>query len=1176
MYLPYFLKTTFPERSRLDLNIEDGVAYPTQTMNPSISLAAFKQRHTLLTSNRAQTEYLQDACIHQLFEIQADRTPNAVALTLDDELLTYRQLNCRANQLAHYLRGLGVGPEVLVGICAERSLDMLVGVLGILKAGAAYVPLDPSYPQERLAFMLEDTQVPVLLTQAHLLGKLPGVLQPPGCDHSPDVRPTTHSAHHVVRLDADWPVIAGLPTENPDSGVTADNLAYVIYTSGSTGRPKGVLIEHAGVCNQLIWRQSAYPLTRNDCVLHTASLSFDISVWELFGPLLAGARIVMAAPGQQRNTAELAALIARRQITILQLPTPLLRVLLDEPALAACDRLRHICCGGEALTIEIQAQCAARLPEAALHNLYGPTEATIEATFWDCQTDDGQGCIPIGRPIANKQIYILDEHLVSVPIGTPGELHIGGIGLARGYLNHPELTAEKFIPSPWSVVRGPWYRGLYTGQLTTENRLYKTGDLARYRPDGAIEFLGRIDHQVKVRGFRIELGEIEAALIAQPIVREAVVLACEDTPGHKHLVAYVVLSDECRTVNGEGGSSFIAHRSSFQKELRSFLNDRLPDYMLPSAFVLLDALPLTPNGKIDRAALPLPKRTPSRPDAAVVSSVSATEALLAQIWADVLGLSQVGTHDNFFELGGDSILSIQLIARAQRTGLRISPKQLFEHPTVAGLAAVAGTAPTVLADQGAVIGPVPLTPIQRWFFEQNFPDPHHWNQAMLLELPLDIDATLLEEAFQLLLVQHDALRLRFTRDDEGWRQINAPTGGPSPFIWVDMSGLPKPVQRSAIEAIAARLQSSLDLAHTPRLRAMLFDLGTDRPGRLLIVVNYLAIDGVSWRILLEDLQSAYEQLRQGQPIVLPTKTTSYQQWARRLADYARSTALRQQLAYWLDEIRLAEPAIPLDYPDGANTIASARSVSISLSADETRALLQEVPKTYHTQINDVLLAALLRAWVGWTGSRSLLITLESHGREDLFDDVDLSRTVGWFTSFFPVLLQLEDAEDPEALLIATKERLRRIPDHGIGHSLLRYLTDDDSITEQLRALPKPNLRFNYLGQFDQVLSGASLFRRARESYGLTRSSGGQRTHVLIAEGLVAEGQLHFTWTYSANLHRHNTIEQLANRHLAELRALIEHCLSPAAGAFSPSDFLLAGLNQQQLDSVAMLINDLND
>ncbi|MFL5804696.1 MAG: condensation domain-containing protein, partial [Roseiflexaceae bacterium] len=701
----------------------------------------------------------------------------------------------------------------------------------------------------------------------------------------------------------------------------------------------------------------------------------------------------------------------------------------------------------------------------------------------------------------------------------------------------------------------------------------KTGDLARYRPDGAIEFLGRIDHQVKVRGFRIELGEIETALLRHPMVREAIVLAREDTPGHKRLVAYVVPTTDDRS--GQRQLSILNSQFSIQ-ELRAFLKQQLPDYMMPSAFVPLDALPLTPNGKLDRAALPPPWYTPAGLDAACVAAVSTTEALLAQIWADVLGLGQVGAHDNFFELGGDSILSIQLIARARQAGLRLSPKQLFEHPTVAGLAAVAGAAPSVLADQGTVTGPVPLTPIQRWFFEQNFPNPHHWNQAMLLELPPDTDAALLERAFQHLLAQHDALHLCFTCGDDGWRQVNASPGGSVPFTRADLSKLPEPAQRFAIEAAAAQLQSSLVLAQAPRLCTTLFDLGADRPGRLLIVVNYLAIDGVSWRILLEDLQSAYQQLRRGQVVGLPPKTTSYQQWARRLADYARSNALRQQLAYWLDELHRAEPAIPLDYPDGANTIASAHSVSISLSVDETRALLQEVPKTYHTQINDVLLAALLRAWVGWTGSRSLLITLESHGREDLFDDVDLSRTVGWFTSFFPLLLRQEGAEDPAALLIATKERLRRVPDHGISYGLLRYLADDTAIAEQLRALPRPILRFNYLGQFDQVLSGASMFRRARESYGLTRSPSGQRTHVLIAEGLVAEGQLHFTWTYSANLHCHDTIAQLADRYLAELRALIEHCLSPGVGAFTPSDFVLAGLNQQQLDDVTALISDLDD
>ncbi len=429
-----------------------------------------------------------------------------------------------------------------MGVCIERSLDLLVGLLGILKAGGAYVPLDPAYPPERLAFMLEDAQVPLLITQAHLSEKLADLL----------VAPVAAGLRHIVRLDADWPLIAGLPAGNLDSGVAGANLAYVIYTSGSTGRPKGVLIAHAGVCNELLWRQSAYPLSGDDRVLHTASLSFDIAVWELFGPLLAGAQVVMAAPGQQHNTTGLVELIQRQQITIVQLPTSLLRVLLEEPSLPACPRLRHIFCGGDALTIETQQRCFEQLPGVALHNLYGPTEATIEATFWDCRLDQGQAPIPIGWPIANKEVYILDQQLAPVPIGTPGELYIGGVGLARGYLGRPDLTAEKFVPNPFVKAKGKRQKAndedegddallpFTSSLLPSATRLYRTGDLARYRPDGAIEFLGRVDHQVKVRGFRIELGEIEAALLRHPLLRAAVVLAREDTPGLKRLVAYVV------------------------------------------------------------------------------------------------------------------------------------------------------------------------------------------------------------------------------------------------------------------------------------------------------------------------------------------------------------------------------------------------------------------------------------------------------------------------------------------------------------------------------------------------------------------------------------------------------------------------------------------------------------
>jgi amino acid adenylation domain-containing protein len=599
------------------------------------------ERHRLLVEwNDSQRDFPSDTCIHKLFEAQVKRTPDAVAVVFEGRQLTYGALNCRANQLAHYLVKLGVGPDVLVGLRGERSLEMVVGILGVLKAGGAYAPLDPAYPLDRLAFMLDDSQAPVLLTQSRLSDSLPA------------------PAARTVFLDGDWEIIARETTQNPATDVTAEHLAYVIYTSGSTGRPKGVMIPHRSICNHMFWMQSAFPLSEADRVMQKTPLSFDASVWEFFAPLLFGARLVMARPGEHRDGAYLVKLIAEQQVTVLQAVPSLLQVLLDND-IESCTSLRHVFCGGEALAVDLQERFLAR-STAKLHNLYGPTEATIDATYWACQPDTHSPSVAIGRPIANTQVYVLDPRLKPVPVGIPGELHIGGAGLARGYLHRPELTAEKFIANPFSG--------------DPKARLYKTGDLARYRQDGALEYLGRLDHQVKIHGFRIELGEIETVLDQHPAVRQAVVLVREDLPGDKRLVAYLVLNQE---------------RSFNHSQLRAYLKQKLPEYMVPSVSVLLETMPLTPNGKLDRSALPAPDQ--GRPDLAqtLVSPRTPAEETLATIWAKSLTLEQVGIHDNFFDLGGHSLLATQVIGQVQKIfQVDVPLRALFEAPTIASLLVV--------------------------------------------------------------------------------------------------------------------------------------------------------------------------------------------------------------------------------------------------------------------------------------------------------------------------------------------------------------------------------------------------------------------------------------------------------------------------------------------------------
>ncbi|MDZ8085086.1 MAG: amino acid adenylation domain-containing protein [Nostoc sp. DedQUE12b] len=619
--------------------LEGIVANPEQQLRDLPLLTAQEKYQLLLEWNDTEVKYPQEQCIHQLFEAQVERTPDAVAVVFESEQLTYRQLNTKANQLAHYLRSLGVKPEVLVGICVERSLSMVIGLLAILKAGGAYIPLDPSYPKERLAYMLEDSCPGVLLTQQNLVKNLlPNQAQ-------------------VICIDSDWELIADENTENPGCNITVDNLAYVIYTSGSTGQPKGAMNTHRGICNRLLWMQDAYQLTAADSVLQKTPFSFDVSVWEFFWTLIVGARLVVAQPEGHKDPNYLVNLILQEKITTLHFVPSMMQVFLSADGLERCQSLVKVMVSGEALPVELQQRFFNRL-DAQLHNLYGPTETAVDVTFWQCQDSfSNQKIVPIGRPIANIQIYLLDQYLNPVPVGILGEVYIGGVGIGRGYLNRPDLTAEKFIPNPFHDKAG---------------RLYKTGDIARYLPSGEIEYIGRIDHQVKVRGFRIELGEIEALITQHPAVRETVVVVREDSIDSKNLVAYIVAQRE---------------QTLIISELRNFLESKLPNYMMPTAFITLEALPLTPNGKVDRFALPAPDTARPELEAVYQPPQTEVEKTITDIWQEVLNVENIGIHDNFFELGGHSLLLVQIHSKLQK----IFPRdfllvEMFQYPTISHLA----------------------------------------------------------------------------------------------------------------------------------------------------------------------------------------------------------------------------------------------------------------------------------------------------------------------------------------------------------------------------------------------------------------------------------------------------------------------------------------------------------
>ncbi|MEG0861061.1 MAG: amino acid adenylation domain-containing protein, partial [Pseudomonas sp.] len=1073
--------------------------------------------------------YPFEQAVHQLIEVQAERAPLATALLFAGQRLDFASLNARANRLAHALIERGVGPDVLVGIALERSLDMVVGLLAIMKAGGAYVPLDPEYPQERLAYMLADSAVSLLLTQDSLRERLP--LE--GLD---------------TLVPGDW--LEAYSDHNPQVEVHPDNLAYVIYTSGSTGQPKGVAVAHGPLLMHCLAIGERYEMTAQDCELHFMSFAFDGAHERWLTSLSHGASLLIrdASLWTPEQTYQQ---MRRHGVTVAAFPPAYLQQLAEHAEREGNPpAVRIYCFGGDAVPDASFELAKRALQPQYIINGYGPTETVVTPLIWKAGRDDGCGAAyaPIGERIGARSAYVLDSELNLVPQGIAGELYLGGQGLARGYLARAGLSAERFVADPFAVG----------------GRLYRTGDLVRQRGDGVVEYLGRVDNQVKIRGFRIELGEIEARLLALEGVREAVVLAREGLSGLQ-LVAYVVPSVLTLLDDPQA-------QQALRDELRQHLRSVLPDYMVPAQWLLLAQLPLTPNGKLDRKALPTPDA--SAVQGTYAAPVTALEQELASLWAQVLKLERVGRHDNFFELGGDSIISIQLVSRARAAGIQFSPKDLFNQQTIQELAQVAQRGESRLhIDQGPVSGTLALLPIQQWFFEQPIPDPHHWNQSVLLRPQHALHAEHLERALRALVIHHDALRLSFQAGAAGWRADHRSLEQQEQLWQTQPLLLCAQVDDAqALEAACEQVQRSLDLQQGPLLRALLATLA-DGSQRLLLVIHHLVVDGVSWRILFEDLQALYAQLDAGQALSLAQRTSSFQAWGERLQQYARSTG-QAELGYWQAQLQDAPVDLPCDRPDGSLSGKFAGSVQRQLNPQLTRRLLQQAPAAYRTQVNDLLLTALARVISRWSEQSRVLIQMEGHGREELFDDIDLTRTVGWFTSLFPVCLSPQPRLEDSIKVI--KEQLRAIPNKGLGLGLLQYLGDDAS-RAQLRDLPQPRITFNYLGQFDSSFDDEQgLFVPAEEGSGSQQHAEAPLGNWLSIGSRVYGGELNMTWTFSRDLFDAATIERLAQAYCDELAELIEYCCTPEHGALTPSDVPLAGLSQEQLDALPVAAREIDD
>ncbi|SHE68728.1 non-ribosomal peptide synthase domain TIGR01720/amino acid adenylation domain-containing protein [Seinonella peptonophila] len=1052
--------------------LQQVITQPNRSIAELVIVTPSEKNELLDTFHRVVVDYADVKTLSEYWEEQVLQTPEAIAIVDQERWMTYQELNGRVNQLAHRLRKEGVKPGAIVGLLTERSLEMVLGILAIIKAGGAYLPIEPTYPLERINYMLAHSRISLLLTQS-----------------------TLHLAisYQGQQLFLDDQSLDQEADHNPIFVNHPHDLAYVIYTSGSTGQPKGVMVEHRAVLNLVQWHRRYYQVTTTDRATQLASGGFDAAVWELFPYLLSGATVHIIPDAIRTDLVALNRYFEQRGITISFLPTPLAERFME----LENHSLRALLTGGDQLR-QVKPQ------RYTIYNNYGPTENTVVTTCFPI--DPAQGKLLIGSPIDNQRLYVLDEAQRLQPIGIPGELYIGGVSLARGYLHDEEQTNKHFIDDPFMP-----------GQ-----RIYRTGDRVRWLANGQLEYLGRVDDQVSIRGYRVELAEIEAQLLAHEEVEEAIVTV-QQAKEITSTCAYVV------------GSTL---ETSDLAELRAYLSTRLPDYMIPTHMVRLDSLPLTPNGKIDKRALPRPEEVQSvRTQYRIPTNEN--ERLLLPIWQEVLGRSELGIDDNFFEHGGDSIKAIQIIARLQQFDRTLEMKSLFTSPTIAELAPLVQPLKAV-AEQGLVTGDVALTPIQRWFFSQPFAQRDHYNQTMFLYRSQRWQQDALRKALEKLVEHHDALRMTYQIENDGVTQYNRGLVGK--LFHLETIDLRQEANvRQRVKKEAERMQGQLSLEQGPLMQCGHFQLAEG--DHLLFIIHHLVVDGVSWRILIDDFSLAYHQAVQGEMIQLPPKTDAYQRWSQSLFTYANDPKHQSEWKYWKEIEEKMESIQQLSAYSRPSQSSAMEMISFSLSVDETQRLLTQSHHAYGTKIDDLLLTALVRSFHHWKGNEHLCLLLEGHGRESALEGVDISRTVGWFTSIFPLILKGDQSEDG-ALIKQIKEQLRQIPQKGFGYGVYKYLSAQGD-----GKIAQPEVSFNYLGQFSSShVSLSSL------PAGTSISPKATALSPLEITSLVEENKFHLVLRYDRHRYQVDEITRFMSNYRQQLLRMVEHCISQDNREFTPSDF----------------------
>ncbi|WP_298420578.1 non-ribosomal peptide synthetase [uncultured Kordia sp.] len=1063
--------------------------------------------------NTTKTDYNLDKTIIELFENQVAKTPDHIALIDGETKYTYKELNEKANQLAHYLRTeYNTQPDDLIGLMMNRSEWMIISVLGILKSGAAYVPIDIDYPQSRKQYIIEESGLELMIINSESLFDI------------------LEFGTKAISIDIEFEDIPSMQEhlQNPVLVAKNDNLVYVIYTSGSTGNPKGIMVEHRNLVNSMLDQKHRISVTEDDCLSQFISLSFDVSANEIFTSLISGASLLLLPKELIKNGENFTSYLEENKVTIAHIP-PSYLISLDVEKLAF---LRVLKVGGEAINMDIVLECA---KNSSVYNEYGPTECTISSNIHKIEAADAnRKQLPIGKPIANTEIYMLGNHDELLPIGIVGELCISGAGLSRGYMNNDTLTHEKFIKNPYKK----------------EGLLYKTGDLARWLPDGNIDFIGRKDYQVKIRGNRIELGEIETVLQNAPNIIQGVVLVRESESLGKRLVAYVTVED------------------AYEKEVvQKFLEEQLPQYMLPSLLVVLETMPLNQNGKIDRKQIP-DSDIAEIQVADYIPPTTKTEIVLTRLWENLLNVTKVGVDDNFFELGGDSIITIQLVSRAKREGYYFTPKEAFEHQTIRLLADFLENKSEneLVTEQGLLQGSFELTPIQNWYFDSEFSEMAHYNQSLLLDVVKKIKRKELEQIVGKLVDHHDAFRLQFEKKNNKWEQYYSVQDGSLKYENLQEISLEK--LSEAITETCDHHQKSLALDGGSLIHFVFIETPeSEKDNRLFIAAHHLVIDAVSWRILLDDIGECFTQLAAGKELDLGTKGSSYRQFNSALIKYAQSPSMEVQIPYW-ENVANGLVKLPVDMKQEKSLLKDVEKLTIALDEQTTQLLVKEANKAYNTEINDLLLSGLASSVGDHFGMSKIMVGLEGHGREDIFNTIDVTGTVGWFTSFYPLQINIGNVTNTSDLIKSTKEQLRLIPDKGMGYGVLRYFHPSESVRQTLANIPW-DIGFNYLGQFDNTMSGGTNEWLARSVEGMGNSLSLEtpfRTRLEINCSITG-GQLIIVFGYVPKEYKKETIVKIAEGYVQKLKEIIKHCSEKEGVDFTPADYGLNGqLDYKELEN----------